>query len=97
MTRHDLKLNDRYFDAVTNAVKTFEVRKDDRGFRVGDTLVLHRVNDQGEYITAYSTPSLTASKSDIVEVIVTYILTSSDFSPIPKDYVIMGIKLKGVH
>jgi len=38
MTEHVLKLNQRYFDAVKNGIKTFEVRKDDRDFKLGDTL-----------------------------------------------------------
>ena len=35
MSLHYLKLSDKYFDALKNGVKTFEIRKDDRGFRLG--------------------------------------------------------------
>ena len=37
---HDLKTLPVYFDAVLRGDKTFEVRKNDRDFQTGDTLVL---------------------------------------------------------
>jgi len=37
---HELKTWQSYFNAVTDGTKTFEIRRDDRGFRVGDTLRL---------------------------------------------------------
>lgn len=38
--QHDLKVWPDYFAALWDGTKTFEVRKDDRGFAVGDTLLL---------------------------------------------------------
>ena len=40
MTTHMLKIWPQYFAAVMDGTKTFEVRKDDRGYTVGDMLVL---------------------------------------------------------
>lgn len=40
MTTHHLKTWPEYFQAVRSGVKTFEARRDDRGFEVGDILVL---------------------------------------------------------
>lgn len=37
---HDLKTDPVYFERVFNGEKTFEVRKDDRGYQSGDTLIL---------------------------------------------------------
>jgi len=37
---HTLKCWPEYFAAVKNGTKTFEIRRDDRGFKVGDILVL---------------------------------------------------------
>lgn len=39
MTTHRLKIQERYADAVLNGTKTFEVRKNDRGYKVGDEIV----------------------------------------------------------
>lgn len=40
MTLHELKTWPPYFGAVADGSKPFEVRKDDRGFTVGDVLWL---------------------------------------------------------
>lgn len=37
---HELKTWPQYFQAITSGEKTFEIRKNDRGFKVGDTLRL---------------------------------------------------------
>lgn len=37
---HRLKTWPEYFEAIASGAKTFEVRRDDRGFAVGDMLVL---------------------------------------------------------
>ena len=46
--RHQLKILPEYFDAIDSMAKEFEIRKDDRGFAVGDTLELSE-HDGGEY------------------------------------------------
>lgn len=40
MAIHELKILPNYFKAVVSGEKTFELRKNDRKFEVGDTLVL---------------------------------------------------------
>lgn len=40
MTTHDLKIAPEWFDDVCEGVKTFEIRKDDRDYRLGDILRL---------------------------------------------------------
>ena len=92
-----MKLNDRYYDAVANGVKTFEVRKNDREYRVGDTLVLCRVNDNGEYL--YSSGGGWGVSKDMgawlksIRVTVKYILTHEDFPVgVPEGYVVMAIE-----
>ena len=39
-TTHQLKLASRYFDAVKEGLKTFEIRFNDRGYQKGDWLIL---------------------------------------------------------
>lgn len=46
---HQLKLSSKYFDDVQNGTKTFEVRKNDRGFNVGDILILKEVVENDKY------------------------------------------------
>ena len=45
MRTHDLKTLDAYFDAVKDGSKTFEVRRDDRGFNKGDAVLLRRYGE----------------------------------------------------
>jgi len=40
---HHLKCEQPYFSYVESGVKTFELRRDDRGFLEGDTVVLEEV------------------------------------------------------
>ncbi|MCY7855137.1 DUF3850 domain-containing protein [Bacillus sonorensis] len=42
---HHLKILPPYFKAVQDERKNFEIRKNDRGFREGDTLCLHEWQD----------------------------------------------------
>ncbi|MCV6612877.1 MAG: DUF3850 domain-containing protein [Amphritea sp.] len=48
MKRHELKTDPAVFDAVMNGTKTFEIRKNDRDFQVGDELVLRQTKHTGE-------------------------------------------------
>jgi len=40
MKTHELKIWPQWFDAVRAGSKTFEIRRDDRNFNVGDKLIL---------------------------------------------------------
>lgn len=41
---HELKIWPQYYDPVARGLKTFEVRKNDRGFQSGDTVTMHEWN-----------------------------------------------------
>ena len=43
---HILKTEAQHFDAVVSGEKTFEMRKDDRGFETGDYLLLMRISPE---------------------------------------------------
>ena len=46
MVIHRLKILPEYFEAQKNRVKTFEIRKNDRNFKVGDKLMLYEINSK---------------------------------------------------
>lgn len=78
---HELKIDKQYFDAVIENKKTFEVRKNDRDFHVGDFLALNEM-----FEGAYTGRS--------VLTLVRYILDEPEYC---KDgFITMGIKLCGV-
>lgn len=37
---HELKIKPKFFQDIINGIKNFEIRKNDRMFRIGDILVL---------------------------------------------------------
>lgn len=43
---HDLKIFPRYFEEVVNGSKRFEIRKNDRDFKVGDEVLLREYNPE---------------------------------------------------
>ena len=40
MKIHKLKLNDKYYEDSERGIKTFEIRKNDRNYKIGDVLEL---------------------------------------------------------
>ena len=93
MTVHNLKLLPEYFDAVANGIKTFEIRKYDRDYKVGDTLHLYEFDPEEDFrAKVASNPGIPETRTCVV-VVVTYIITHEDFPDgIPEDYCVMGIR-----
>lgn len=52
MNTHNLKTDPAVFAAVLDGTKTYELRKNDRDFAVGDALVLHETRFTGEEMAA---------------------------------------------
>lgn len=47
MTTHRVKVDTAYVDALLSGIKTFEVRRNDRGYQVGDYLLMQEVGATG--------------------------------------------------
>ena len=64
---HNLKTWPTYFEAIENGSKSYEVRKNDRFFQKGDTVVLHKMSHDG-YSAGYDTykQKLTFTIGDIL-------------------------------
>lgn len=77
---HELKTWPVYFNAVINDVKTFEVRKADRKFKLGDILLLKEWNPETE---SYTGACCTR--------VITYVLPGGQFGIIP-GFVVLGLK-----
>jgi ParB family chromosome partitioning protein len=73
---HDVKLGTTFFDDVKTGRKTFELRKNDRGYKEGDTIVMHEYKDG-------TTTGRTIEKK------IVYIL--EDFTGLEDGYCILGL------
>ena len=49
---HELKIQPQYFEDIISGTKTFEIRKNDRNYQVGDVLTLREFNN-GEYTNRF--------------------------------------------
>ena len=58
MTVHELKTWPEYFQALLDGRKTFELRLDDRGFKVGDLLLLREYDRCADEYTGRETTRL---------------------------------------
>lgn len=77
--KHELKSWPEFYQAVVEKRKTFEIRRDDRGFKVGDYLVLTEWDDE---LSCYT------GRAMVVEV--TYI--AKGVFGLPPDVVVMSIR-----
>lgn len=100
MKTHTLKVEHEYMDALASGEKTFEVRRDDRGFQKGDRLLLCRygqnregssnsfgfMDSRGRVVSSYPT----SDSIHRVERKIKYILTGGQFG-IEPGYVVLGL------
>lgn len=76
---HDLKCWSEYFRAVKSGAKPYEIRVNDRGYAVGDTLRLHEWNHERAFFTG-----------DVVERLVTYMTSGGEWG-LPPNLCVLGI------
>lgn len=91
MKTHNLKIWPEYLEQVKSGIKTFEVRKNDRDFKVGDSLIL-RAFDPDKAIQLMSTAG--GYTGDWIEVDITYIFEDYVGNLLKSDVVVLGVKVK---
>ena len=80
---HELKTWPRFFQDMADGVKTFELRKDDRGFEIGDALLLREYMPDVEQYTG----------RQLIRLVV-YKLNNSIFSGgLQPDHCILGLSM----
>lgn len=77
---HYLKIMPKYYDSLKHGYKPFEIRKNDRDFKVGDILTLQEYDIEAKEYT----------ESDELYFDITYIL--DDVQYLQDGYICMGIK-----
>lgn len=92
MKTHELKTDSEVFEAVHKKLKNFEIRKDDRGFEVGDLLVLKETEFTGEAMNPnvlWPAPLLFTGRE--ISAVVVYILRGPIYG-LKDGWVILSIK-----
>lgn len=88
--RHELKTDPDVFEEVISGFKTFEIRKDDRGFKCGDSLLLRKTDLSAMDAFNQDEPLGYTGEEIIVGVI--YILRGPIYG-LSEGWVIMSIEL----
>ncbi len=70
MKYHELKIDEKWFDAIVKNEKTCEVRKNDRNFEVGDIIHFTLAEDASEE---------NKKKAENLLLKITHVLTDQDF------------------
>jgi len=84
---HELKTHIAPFGAVLSGDKKFEFRRNDRGFRLGDRLLLRELNHNREDYTGRE-----------IMCFVTYIILGDGDEPsfgVPSGFCVMSIQIEG--
>lgn len=81
MNTHELKCHPHFFAAIAAGKKTFEIRRNDRDYRIGDMLNLR------EYDPTFGHTGRRLSGLEIV-----YIMQAEDFPAILPGFIIMGLR-----
>ena len=85
---HELKTDHEVFEDVLNELKTFEIRKNDRGFKVSDELWLRETVNTGKEMKAGASLVYTER---MIAVTVSHILRGPIYG-LSEGWVIMSIK-----
>lgn len=89
---HKLKILPQYFQAVQEGTKTFEIRENDRGFKVGDTIIL---KEYGEVLNRFNSNIEKGYTGQEITKEITYILEGEQYGLV-EGYCILGLKQEGI-
>jgi len=78
---HELKTDQDVFQALIDGRKTYEIRRDDRGFSVGDTLTLRETKHTGAEMASSGMPLEYTGRT--TGKVVTHILRGSVYGLLP--------------
>lgn len=84
---HELKCWPAFFERLVDGSKTFEVRKDDRGYQRGDTLHI-REWDKGKPVPGHVSGDYTGREARFE---VGFVLRSGPGFVLPDDFVVMSL------
>lgn len=90
-TIHKLKTHPLAFLAMKRGDKNFDVRKDDRNFRVDDQLLLEEFTPAGYWDDGEKDSEKDEYSGDILHRRISYILRGGQYG-IEKGYVVLGLK-----
>lgn len=83
---HELKIKECYWKDVWNGRKTFEIRKNDRGYKIGDVIHFHPIDDNGNEI------SIEKEFNDKYNnYLITYVFEGGEYG-LDKDFCVFGIR-----
>lgn len=85
---HELKCEQTFYQPLIKGDKTFEFRRDDRGFKVGDKLWLREIKYMANGFDSYA--DVYTGEECVREV--TYTLRCHELPAVPQGWVILGIK-----
>ena len=80
--KHKLKIKECYWHEVWKGTKTFEIRKNDRNYKVGDVIHFIKVDDNGKELP---------SKETYNDYVITYVFQGGEYG-LDKDYCVFSIK-----
>lgn len=75
---HELKIRPEYFKSVISGAKPFEIRRNDRNFKVGDLVALN----EHDSVSGYT------GESVLFEI--TYVMTDTEY--VKEGFAVLGIK-----
>lgn len=92
---HELKVAAPYFDALLSGEKTFEVRRNDRGFQKGDQLRLWEYFDYKSHIDC-GNPDCTRKAREVTKTVTFVYSGDPRFGGIEPGFVVLGLGPSGV-